>query len=642
MNKSTEDAHAWFSASQHELSILREDGATSSQARLLEGIPAMFARIHRRYSENFNLPLDQQLPLAVFERLVEMLTQVAADAASPALYRVLRDIPDESFGKKEVLATIRTHLLAALSERLNDAPDDTETRLTRGQLYLDDDDPDSARRDFADILKIDSHHAAARREQARLALLERNDEAALQQLNALLDQHPADAYGLLERARLWLRFYYLPEALADLEHLVHVAKDEEALLFASKQLLYVGRAREAAEIAQRIPDNAEALLVLGKAQLDLADAEAASSSLDRALKATIGKEALQRFAAAKVNSLKLLGDSWIRLSDTGRALACYLEAMASGGPTYELRRALAKTSWDHVQKGGEPPTGALQALYESARLIEPNMEMSVIHGGLLEVRSADLQLAPYLERLPWTTVVGRLEIGVGRRDNREALAQLFQLELPQLHSLDIEAEHFGFPCLYRLVAAPFFTQLLSLRLQNCDLDCPSLQLLLERIPHGLVELRVLSADARAKLPRKIQLDEVIRQCNATSLEVLELSSCELSTEEVIALTEAQLPSLRTLVLTGNDLGALDISQFLDSPLVKQLHELRIGDSGAERDLLLAILEKIDELSLKRVWAQRSWSEEELATIRAHPGAARLELELGVSEMSEESWLALLG
>ena len=318
--------------------------------------------------------------------------------------------------------------------------------------------------------------------------------------------------------------------------------------------------------------------------------------------------------------------------------------MGCVGTTYELRRAVVKLAWEDREAGAQAKgRGSPTARGESeAAWIEPNMSASFVDGKPIEVTSADLQLAPYLERLPWTTVVERVEIGAGRRDNREAFVQLFQLELPQLRQLDLQAEHFGFPCVFRLVAAPFFPRLESLVIRECDLDFPSMLMLLERAPMALRELRLFSANARPKLPRAITLAEALRRWERPSLKTLELTDCALSADEVMAITEARLPKLETLVLTGNDLTKLDVTRFLDSALVHQLHELRIGESSAELELLLGIFDRIDQLSLKRVWAQRPWTEDELRTVKSHPAFQKLELvELGVSQVSEEAWLALL-
>lgn len=640
MSNRNEDT-AWVESSRKAIEILREPEAVSKKEAFEESILAAVARFDDRYRRNFEPDGVPQLPLAVFERLIEQLLPVAATAASPSLYRQLKKLAEDTFGRANLLEEVRAALLVELNTHLAASAEDSDLYVARGALQVDARELEAAKSDFAMAVQLAPENLEARRQQIRVMLQERNDEEALEQLNVLLLRSPADEFGLLERARLWLRFFYVQEALGDLERLVEVTQDEEALLFASKQFLYVGRFADAAKIGRRLESSAEGQLVLGKALLDLGEGDEAISVLERTLTLVLGKESLQRFASAKVNALKLLGDAYFHGGDGRRALASYVEAMGSASSTYELVRAVTKLAWDELANAKEgSPTGGLQS--SEAKWIEPNMEATFVDGVPVEVRSADLQQAPYLERLPWTKVVEKLDVGVGRRDNREAFTQLFQLEFPQLRSLELQAEHFGFPCLFRLVEAAFFERLERLTLQECDLDFAALCLLLERAPQEIRELRVLVADARPKLPRAVTLEDLLRRWERPALQVLELGDCALSCEEVLALTEAKLPQLRTLGLTGNDLQGLPIDRFLDSALVGQLHELRIGHSGVEFDLLLGIFERIDTLSIVRVRVQREWTETELHTIHAHPASKKLALlELGVSTIEDESWVALL-
>jgi tetratricopeptide (TPR) repeat protein len=470
--------------------------------------------------------------------------------------------------------------------------------MQRGKLAFDDRETDAAKLDFQAALRLRPELVEAKHRQILISLQEREDEQALAQLNELLNQDPEDAFGLLERARLWMRYFYVAEALGDLMRLEKVTDDRNALLYTAKQFLYTGDAEQASMTSARVGEDAEAKLIFGKAKLELGDLEASIEALETALALTQGKESLQQFAGIRVSALKLRGDLYASQQQNAEALDCYLEAMASTSFSYELRRALAKLSWSSVAKGHDVSTGAVARSRPEAKWIEPNMRADFEDGVPVEVRIGDLQLV-----LPWTTTIQRISIAAGRRDNRESLVQLFQIELPRLRGLEIEAEYFGFPCIYRLVAASFFSRIEDLTLWGCDLDFPSMCLLLTRTPAGLRALHIRGADARPKLPRSIALVDLIRGWQCSMLHTLELTSCSLSVEEIIALTEASLPKLETLILTGNDLSELDVETFLDTPLVQQLQEIRFGDSGAEPALLRGIFAKLDRLKVRRVWAQ---------------------------------------
>jgi tetratricopeptide (TPR) repeat protein len=475
-------------------------------------------------------------------------------------------------------------------------------------------------------------------------LKQRRDGEALSRLEALLGHRPDDAFGLRQRAQLWMRHYYVPEALGDIERLVRVTEDSEALLYAARQLLFVGNAHDAVAVCRRLPESAEALVVLGKAQLDSGELAGAVAALEGALASVRGHESVQRFASAKVTALKLLGDAHARAGEMRRALERYTEAMGCIGSNYELRRAVVKIAWDGLSASeGAAPMAATPGDEDYAtRWIEPNMTAEFEGGVPVEVSSADLQLAPYLERLPWVHSVERLILPAGRRDNREAFTTLFQLGLPRLRRLDIHAEHFGFPCLFRLVGAPFFSRLEGLILRECDIDAPSLQLLVERAPRDLRELCVIVANARPPLPRATTLAELLRRWDMPCLEALELADCSLDTGEVMALTEAQLPKLTLLGLTGNDLRDLDIGRFLGSNLVKQVHTLYISNTGAEPELLLGLLDRLDGLALRSVRAHRPWTQDELRAVVSHPAYRRLDqVDFGMSMIPDDAWLALL-
>jgi tetratricopeptide (TPR) repeat protein len=620
--------------------LVPEPGDGSLDARIVNFIH----RIDARYRVNDELDRNEQLPLVVFERLTEKLQDIVAGASSPGLVAALHALPDETFGKTQLVEVARTALLEQLERVLATAPDNVDARMVRGQLLLDSHDPDGAAEDFAAVVRRDKQRWEAHHGEIRALVMRRQDVDALARLDELLRSRPDDAFGLRERATLALRYHHVSEALRDLDHLVRVTQDHDALLFSAKQFLFVGRAADAAAICRRLPASAASLLVLGKALLDTGEVAPGIAALEGVLVETRGRESLQQFASAKMSALKLLGDAHVRTGEPLRALDRYAEAMAFIGSNYDLRRAVVKAGWEVASAGGAPiPLAGSPGdeAYE-ARWIEPNMTAEFVDGRPVEVYSADLALAPYLERLPWVGTVERLIVSAGSRDNRDAFVVLFGLAMPRLRHLDLWAEHFGFACLFRLVHAPFFARLERLILRQCDLDAPSLQLLAERAPRGLRELRVVGANARPRLPRATTLAGLLVRWDLPHLETLELSDCLLSPDELSALAAARLPKLTSLALTGNDLRGVDVASFLGSPLVRQLQDLHISDTGAEPALLIGLLDRLDGLALRRVSAHRPWTEDELRAVVSHPAYRRLELvDLGVSQVPDEAWLALL-
>lgn len=642
MSQRSESSEDWVDRAKRDLEEIASPDSEPAPLSINARILTFIHRVDERYRENYDLDSSEQLPLAVFERLIEMVASVAEAIATYELYQALTALPNEIFGKSTVLDVLRTRLRDGLDVQLAADSQNVDAYLQRGQLSFDDRETDAAKLDFEAVLRLNPSLVEARHRQILISLQEREDEQALAQLDELLKLDPENAFGLLERARLRMRYFYVAESLSDLTRLEKVTDDRNALLYAAKQFLYTGNAEQARMTSSRAGEDAEATLILGKAELELGNLEASITALERALALTRGKESLQQFASIRVSALKLRGDLHARQQQNAEALDCYLEAMASTSFSYELRRELAKISWRSTASDHDLSTPTLARIRPEAKWIEPNMQADFEDGVPVEVRSDDLQLAPYLERLPWTNTVQRISISAGRRDNRDALVQLFQIELPRLRGLQLEAEHFGFPCVYRLVTASFFSRIEDLTLWGCDLDFPSLCLLLTRAPTGLRSFHIRGADARPKLSRSIALADLLRGWQCPMLRTLELTSCSLSIDEIMALTEASLPNLETLILTGNDLSELDVEKFLETPLVKRLHEIRFGDSGVETALLQGIFAKLDHLQLRRVWAQRAWVPEELEAIGSSPGARKLEqLELGVGAISEESWLALL-
>jgi Leucine-rich repeat (LRR) protein len=102
-----------------------------------------------------------------------------------------------------------------------------------------------------------------------------------------------------------------------------------------------------------------------------------------------------------------------------------------------------------------------------------------------------------------------------------------------------------------------------------------------------------------------------------------------------------MPSLKSLNLSENDLSELDAYEFINSPLISNLEELYIGDTGIEKQVLLSILERNAQLNLKKIGAIGDWTESEIISIKRHHNFNQIEeIDLGEFKDEEESWMQI--
>ncbi len=82
-----------------------------------------------------------------------------ASASALSLYEVLRELPEEAFGKKAFIDDARAKLIEEASRRLEEHSEDVDALLVRGQLHFDDDDMEAAKLDFAKVVQLDPTQA---------------------------------------------------------------------------------------------------------------------------------------------------------------------------------------------------------------------------------------------------------------------------------------------------------------------------------------------------------------------------------------------------------------------------------------------------------------------------------------------------
>jgi hypothetical protein len=110
LNQRSESSEDWIDLITRDLGeIDNEQAPNSIHTRILTFIH----RIDERYRGNYDLESSDQLPLAVFERLIEMVASVAEAVATYELYQDLIALPDEIFGKSTVRSAEGGRLHAA-------------------------------------------------------------------------------------------------------------------------------------------------------------------------------------------------------------------------------------------------------------------------------------------------------------------------------------------------------------------------------------------------------------------------------------------------------------------------------------------------------------------------------------------------
>ena len=156
-------------------------------------------------------------------------------------------------------------------------------------------------------------------------------------------------------------------------------------------------------------------------------------------------------------------------------------------------------------------------------------------------RLTDLEAPPYLERLPWVYKVQRLEVSELGGDSRDGFGVLFRQQFPVLRQLKIRASLFGTECARMLVQAPFFGQLKSIALINCDLGAAAMETIVGRLPAGIQSLELPYSNSQPTLPVPHGIgDRFLHSRALEELELLDLTDCSLVREDIEKILAAQM------------------------------------------------------------------------------------------------------
>lgn len=650
--------------------------AARSAGLTADAIVDLARQIDDRAAANVAAAPAEHVPEVVFERLLGLLAERVADADPDLLVARLEQLPADSFTRDTLLAAAKRHALDSLAS----VPDDQLTPallLRRARYRAAHAHWDEALEDALRAGPETDHDAAVLAVRSLVALRRAAD--ALDLLGRLLDRFPDDPYFRSERAELYSAFHYDDLAWEDARRLL-VSDDPRARLAGARIAVATGHDAEAAAAARDGRLSVERLVVLARAERSLGRPGAAAAAARAYVDATARDDTLATHHR-RLEALVLAADALAALGRYDEARGCCLDAWALGGGGYELRRAYtfaAERPWERdpterallravVDSSGAPDAVAAFAAHLAAqgdpraalfttpapsadavahavgRWIEPSMHARM-HGGFpAHVRLLEPDQIPLIERLPWVEVVQELIVLETERGRGEGFGALFRQELPALRALEIRSGAFGYEATVALTRCPAYRRLQSLRLIQCDLDAPAIARIVETLPPTVRELRLAYADGRPRLPLRPTVGDAFRRSvGLAELELLDVTDCALGPDDVPAILGAEMPRLRHLILRGNDLSGIDPDRLPDLAVTRRLHTLVLGETGAEARIVRALLDRLDELSLRAVVAPGDWSGEEAGLVTEHPNRARIELSFGDASDSEQHWLERLG
>lgn len=686
----------WLKIIKHQIQDLDE---TLSREHFID----IVSNVHRKYKENEKLQYEQQIPYAVFEKLTELLQEKAEYLVNEKLLNDLKNLPANAVIIQPLIEQQEILLLNHYNELINENSNNVDILFKRAIYYFSDNELELSLSDFNKIIEIDPNNKQAIYYRIKLELKQRNYIEAYQELNDLVEREPDNEFALFERALLYLRFNYSNLAFIDIQKLKKT-NNIEYLLLCAREYLENNYIDQVINICRRVlnksPEQIDALLILGKTYFQKQEYEKAIKIFELALDSIAEKEhlKLQKNQNKKLDLIKYIGDAKCKSNNYIDGLHDYLKLMALGEKKYLILREYIKVTEEQIDKEkkqidkkylnlivNEPenldlvnqyvnileskndirgcyikyknklnnfssPENTKLNLNESEFLervkpfwIEPNMLAEFEKGFPRKVTISNTQDIPYLERLPWIYTVRRLEIIELSYDNSEAISILFEQNLPALRELLVHAEHFGYFCTKKLVKSPFFDNLESLILTQCNLDAPSLKLIIKNLPRRVKELRLLYGNAEDKLPVNERLGKFFsRSDRLQKLECLDLTDCSLNKEDVEDILSLEMPSLRKLNLAANDLSQFAPEVFLKYSLIRQIEELSVSQTGIEKELLFKVLEDFNHFNLKRIDVQGNWNNAEINDISQHNNFNKIEkINFGYLQTLEESLMDIL-
>ena len=662
----------------------------------IDNLLAIVEDVHKKYEENDNLSYQEQIPYEVFEKLTELLLQKSEYLVGEELLQALKCLPENYTIIRPLVEQQEILLFNQYNELLEENPNDLEILFKRANYYFNHDEFEDFLVDINKILEISPGHQKAIQYRIVGELKKKNYLTAYQELNILLNKNPDDEFALFERASLYVKLNYSDLAVRDVERLKKT-NNIEYLLFCARQLLTNNYIEQSLSISLRIleevPAQTEALMILGEVYFKKQEYEKSIETFESFIKIINPRVYIAKNHNEKLRAMKYISDSKCKLNRYIDGLCGYLKIMALEGRDYLLIREYVKVTDNLLNKHTKEidaryldsilyDIGNLKIIKEYADIlclnndlrgefikhqnnmydfsmqldkpsdkkdllekvehlwVEPNMRAEFKQGFPWKVMITDSEDIPYIERLPWVYTVRKLEIIELAYDNKQAICMIFEQNLPALRELKVQAEYFGYLCTKKLVKAPFFEKLESLILTQCNLDAPSLKLIIRNLPLHIKELRLLYCNAEDKLPVEDRVGDLFTLSDRLKeLEVLDLTDCSLEKQDVEKILSSNLPCLKSLNLTGNNLMEFDVYEFLKFPLISNLEDLSVGETGLEKNLLWTILDDFKNFKIKKLGVRSDWKKEEMSDIKLHSNFEKLEkVDFGDIQEEEEDWM----
>lgn len=628
-------------------------------------IVALARNIDDHYVKNVILPDVEQLPHAVYERLVEILKRRLGSYASESLLAELRKLPTDSFVAQPLIDQQLHLLIDRYDSILRDNPNSVSARTRCGELKFECQDWEGAASDLSKVVELDPSNVTAACLEARARLNLSEDARAFTTLQRLLQFKPDEGLALRLMVSILQNFGYSDLAESHIQRLEQ-SDDPDDTVFAAA---FFARQRQFAKAISLVhsvlaihPSHAESLKVLGQCALELGKYEEAIWTYSSFLKIIEPSAMFAHVHLAQLEAMRFIADAQAAVGHEEIALDTYLRLMAAGDSSYLVLRGYTKLTVDllraqdrreetsHLlliaQSGGSQKTMRSYAEWLSrrsdpreagissqladldaeaaARWIEPNMTAEFSQGMPKKVLITDLEAPPYLERLPWVYTVQRLEVTELVGDSRNGFGVLFRQQFPVLRQLKIQAQVFGTECVNMLVQAPFFDQLRSIALIDCGLGSAAIETIVGRLPPGIQALELPYSNAQPTLPVERRIgDRFLQSGSLEKLELLDLTDCNLVREDIEKILTAKMPRLLFLILTANDLSDIDPKWLVELPVIRQLRGLFVGESGIEKQIAQLILDRLPSLALETLGLQGTWQRSELATLQRHPNFQRL-------------------
>lgn len=218
------------------------------------------------------------------------------------------------------------HRIEAASRALEARPDDVQVIMRRGSLYLIDEDPASAVKDFKRAHALDPSIPEVHFLMGKALLGAGDYKGAIEALNQHLEKHPQDPQGYIVRGRVWAKVEDPRQSADDFSSALSFMKQPSPDYFIERARVLATKPAFMAEAVEGLDSGIQKLgplvtLVLTAVELEVAQQQfdAALVRMDRLL------ELSERNESWKIRKADIL----LEAGRTEEALALYQETLVS-------------------------------------------------------------------------------------------------------------------------------------------------------------------------------------------------------------------------------------------------------------------------------------------------------------------------